>query len=37
MYLSQMSDKYDAYTEPTPTIYETDINNNNNNNNLFTP
>ena len=25
MYLCQMIDKYNTYTEPTPTIYETDI------------
>ena len=25
MCLSQMPDKYDTYTEPTTTIYETDI------------
>ena len=25
MYLSQMPDKYDTYTESTPAIYETDI------------
>ena len=25
MYLSQLPDKYDTYTEPTPAIYETDI------------
>ena len=25
MYLSQMPDKYDSYTEPTSAFYETDI------------
>ena len=25
MYLSQMPDKYNTYTEPTSAIYETDI------------